>query len=67
MSELEVIEKAVQSVSKLPRGERLAEINRILSPKSSFTEAQLKTGPIKDLLHRRALFVTALRVKGIWP
>lgn len=67
MSDLEVIEKAVQSVAKLPRKERLAEINRLLSPKSSFTDAQLKTPAVKDLLNRRALFMTALRVKGIWP
>lgn len=64
---LEVIERTVEKVGKLPRKERLAEVNRILCAGAHFSEAQLKLQPIRDLLHRRALFVTALRQKGIWP
>lgn len=59
------IEKAIAKVKKASRSDRKAEVNRILRPKPLPDE--LGTSEIKELLHRRALFVTELRKRGIWP
>lgn len=64
--QLPPIERAIASVKEKPRGkERTAEVNRILG--STLTLEELEQPEFKELLHRRALFVTELQRRSVWP
>lgn len=65
MDRLEAIDDAVARVGKLARGDRTAHLNKVLGFRLS--EEQLKEAWGRELLHRRGLFLTALRTKNLWP
>ena len=65
MDRLEAIEAAVQDVAKVSRGKRTTRINKKLAIK--LTDDQLKESWARELMHRRALFITALREEKVWP
>lgn len=62
---LPAIGKAVRDIAKLGVGKRTQKVNSILGFK--LTQEQLKETWAAELLHRRALFVTALREEKVWP
>lgn len=61
MKQLVNIESAVAEVTSVKAGERKRLINEYLRG-----VADPKTAGGKALLHRRALFVTELRLKKVW-
>lgn len=65
MDRLEAIEAAVQDVAKVSRGKRTARVSKKLAVK--LTDDQLKEPWARELLHRRALFITDLREEKVWP
>lgn len=65
MDRLEAIEKAVLDCGKLATGRRTQQVDKVLALK--LTTEQLTESWAKELLHRRALFITALRESQVWP
>lgn len=65
MERLPAIDKAVRDCGKLATGKRTKHINGILG--FNLTAEQLAESWAKELLHRRALYVTALREEKVWP
>lgn len=63
MEQLNDIEAAVNAVEQVKdRKERIAVINKYLAG-----AVDVKSSAAKELLHRRALFVTELEKKKLWP
>lgn len=66
MEQLANIEDAINLIRKISDlEERVKVIDKYLQGKLSDMELKSKNG--KDLLARRALFVTALRENKLWP
>ena len=57
------VQKALSALALLAPGKRAAKANEIL--KGTLTMEQLATAEGKELLHRRALFVTEARRRGL--
>lgn len=65
MDRLEAIDQAVRDCAKLATGKRTQKVNRVLG--FNITTEQLNEPWAIELLHRRALYVTALRESKAWP